>query len=331
MAATVRPLEQQELSQLREFCEKNWGEKHPLIHHAPMFDYYYRRGGRINFLAAREEATGELLSVGGFIPASSGPGPDVFNSFLLSKKGGPLGLSLRVLEGIRELTRCRTLCCNNIRPRVAPLYNFLGCHTGWMTQFYRINPEITCRRLSVVGDPSLPPAGEGALALPVEREEQLELFPFESFRAQRPYKDRDYVRWRYLENPWLRYRLALMSDREGCFGIVVHRTIQHGGARVMRVVDYLGDREKLPLCGGYLDREMLEERAEFCDIYSFGLPEELMLRAGFLPRRGEGNILPNYLEPPLMENTDFMIQTSCLEGFAMFKADGDQDRPRVAL
>ena len=43
------------------------------------------------------------------------------------------------------------------------------------------------------------------------------------------------------------------------------------------------------------------------------------------------NILPNYLTPPLFENTEYYYFTSCPDQFVLFKADGDQDRPNLTV
>ena len=55
-----------------------------------------------------------------------------------------------------------------------------------------------------------------------------------------------------------------------------------------------------------------------------------MAAAGFCERReGDANILPNYLQPPLFENTEYYYFTSDPGRFVLFKADGDQDRPNL--
>ena len=52
--------------------------------------------------------------------------------------------------------------------------------------------------------------------------------------------------------------------------------------------------------------------------------------AGFSERReGDGTVIPNYLTPPLRENTEYYYFTNRPEGFVLFKADGDQDRPNL--
>ena len=61
-----------------------------------------------------------------------------------------------------------------------------------------------------------------------------------------------------------------------------------------------------------------------------GIPAEIWQAAGFTERvEGDGCVIPNYLTPPLRENTEYYYFTSKPENFVLFKADGDQDRPNL--
>lgn len=54
------------------------------------------------------------------------------------------------------------------------------------------------------------------------------------------------------------------------------------------------------------------------------------MAAGFTERvEGDGCIIPNYLTPPVHENTEYYYFTNKPENFVLFKADGDQDRPNL--
>ena len=54
------------------------------------------------------------------------------------------------------------------------------------------------------------------------------------------------------------------------------------------------------------------------------------MMAGFTERvEGDGCIIPNYLTPPVHENTEYYYFTNKPESFVLFKADGDQDRPNL--
>ena len=55
-----------------------------------------------------------------------------------------------------------------------------------------------------------------------------------------------------------------------------------------------------------------------------------MAAAGLSQRQeGDGTVIPNYLDPPVQENTEYYYFTNRPEGFVLFRADGDQDRPNL--
>ena len=103
-----------------------------------------------------------------------------------------------------------------------------------------------------------------------------------------------------------------------------------GCAAVVRLVDFIGEDSVLPRLGAALDAILNREGAEYMDCYNAGIPADVWLAAGFTERvEGDGCIIPNYLTPPLHENTEYYYFTNKPENFVMFKADGDQDRPNL--
>ncbi|MEG0832974.1 MAG: hypothetical protein RSE36_00365 [Oscillospiraceae bacterium] len=329
----IELLEECELVRFRDFCREHWGSEHPLVHNDAMFSYYYRNGGSINFVVAKEEEKDEILSVCGFIYANSSQTPDVWISFILTKKGAPHAIGFRILEFIQSLTHCRTIACNNIRKKTRGLYEFFGWFVGDLTQYYRLNKAVQKYTICHIEDNNILSVKKSKLFFDeITAEKELDSFEFERYKENRPYKDKAYIKRRYLDNPWLSYRIFAGGDEaEGKCALLVLRIVESGSARMVRVVDYVGDRSRITDCGELLDKIMASECAEFCDWYAFGIGDEVMSRAGFSKRAAnDANILPNYLEPILMENVDFAFFTSDANNYCVFKADGDQDRPNLS-
>lgn len=327
----VSRLEQKDLAAFKEFCLAAWGEPHELIHDEATFERYYRADdGGLNFAAARGE-DGELLSVCGYIPTNASPTPDVWISFLVSKKGAPFGLAYRLFDFIIETTRCRTIACNNIREKTRGLYEFRGWTAGMLSHFYRLNPDLKDYTLCRIVDRDIPVVVNSDIKterIPDER--GLEPFEKTVLPQNIPYKDRLYLAKRYFRREGFNYEIVGLWDGGEPLALVVFRQIDAEAARVLRVVDYIGSADALAAAGGYLDGELRARGAEYCDWYAAGLDAEQMRNAGFALRERDGvNIVPNYLEPPLIENADFFYFTSDPDGYRVFKADGDQDRPRV--
>ena len=84
--------------------------------------------------------------------------------------------------------------------------------------------------------------------------------------------------------------------------------------------------------GKAIDQLMQQTGAEYADCYCWGIPAEVFRAAGFCERReGDGAVIPNYLTPPVDDNTEYYFFTSRPENFTLFKADGDQDRPNLKV
>jgi hypothetical protein len=296
-----------------------------------MFEYYYRDAsdGGLNFAVAR--IGGEIAGVCGYIKASGGERPDIWISYILAQKGSALSLGFRLLEFIRLITTCRTIACNNIRRNTAGLYEFLGWRVADMTHYYRLNKEIKKYTLCNIRRRNIQKVLIGGVTLDrITDKKELGFFELEAFAQNKPYKDRAYIEKRYFDNPWLQYEVYAARENGNTRALLVIRFFRQGGASAIRVVDYVGDRGGVARCGAALDRIIRERGADFCDWFAFGLDDGAMKAAGFTPiTGGDPNVVPLYLSPPVMENTGITVFVSDPDGYAMFRADGDQDRPNL--
>lgn len=329
----LRRLREQDLDAFRAFCYDNWPGEHPLIHNEAMFNYYYRdEDGGLNFAVAQDKAGGDFYGVCGYIKANSTTAPDVWISYILTKKGAPMGLGFKLLEKIQELTGCRTLACNNIRSKTRGLYEFMGWQVADMTQYYRLNEEVENYTLCNIKAKNTEMVPETDLIIEkITTPQQLEDIDLETFSQDKPYKDQHYAQKRFLRNPWLQYDLYTARQQgEAARAVLVVRRFTQGSASALRVVDYIGQRDWIPRWGGFLDRLMKEQGADFIDWFALGLDDDVMRRAGFVPLLpGDDNIIPLYLSPPVLENVTLTCFTSDADGYVMFRADGDQDRPNL--
>ena len=105
---------------------------------------------------------------------------------------------------------------------------------------------------------------------------------------------------------------------------------ESGDIPVLRIVDFIGDPDVLPEAGNALDALLRETGAEYADCYNVGISPEIWKAAGFRERtKDDPSVIPNYLTPPLYENTEYYYFTNKPDRFVLFKADGDQDRPNL--
>ncbi len=329
-ALTLRHAEAGDIPAIIEFLDIHWGEKHPLVHTPEFFEFYYRpfgAGAPPQFVLA--ERGKELAAVAGYIRANRLDAPDVWVSILSAAREAS-GSGMELLGALPRLAGARFSACNNIRPKVRGLYRFLGYTAGRMGHFYRLADKETYA-VARVAHKEILPAGGSAVLRPLPDEAALAACGYTPARTRRPYKDLWYLARRYYQYPFQKYNVWAVEDESAVTALLVSRSIALNGTSVLRIADYTGEPDAFARLGTAIDRLMAETGAEYADCYCAGVSAQAMAAAGFSERApGDENIIPNYLTPPLYENTEYYFAAQSMERFTMFKADGDQDRPNLA-
>ena len=237
------------------------------------------------------------------------------------------GVGLELMNALPDLLHANVLACNNIRPTPA-FYQFCGGRlsacptiTVWAAASYQlakplryIPPGPARFRMEKWGRGRPDPAGDAC-------------------HAHTPVKDTWYLRRRYFRYPYFHYDVWAARGNGKLLAYVVTRTVtaeETGCVPVVRLVDFIGEDAVLPRLGGALDAILNRAGGEYMDCCNAGIPAEVWQAAGFTERlEGDGSVIPNYLTPPLLENTEYYYFTNKPENFVLFKADGDQDRPNL--
>ena len=309
-----------------DFINANFDWKLPLVNLPEYFNFYYRSGEALQFALALDGS--DLVAAAGYIRANNSESPDIWVSVWVAKKGMN-GVGLELMAALPELVGASVMACNNIRPKTMAFYRFLGWHAERMGHFYRLN-EGPHHLAKIVDDTVLPVGGDLQLQTVKGPEElaQLGMPPV----MQAPKKDIWYINRRYFDFPHLSYQVYTALENGSPLCYLVCRVVDSGIGKVLRIVDFIGSVQLLPRLGLAIHSLICQAGAEYAECYCAGVAAEIMAAAGFCERKeGDKNILPNYLTPPLFENTDYYYFTNCPEIFVMFKADGDQDRPNLSV
>jgi hypothetical protein len=320
-------------AQIVAFMRAHWGQPHQLIEDDNYFNYYYKaQNGNLRFVLCLYN--GNIAALAGFIPASSLKIPDIWVSLWLADKNHK-GAGLELIEKMPQLCGCRILACNNIRPKTRAFYEFLGYTTGRLGHFYRI---IKTKNLQIckIENPAILPRGGTAFLKHLCTAQDLKQSGFIPPKNTVPYKDLKYITKRYFSFPGWKYMLyaASMPGQKQPFALLALRINQIGESCAVRIVDYIGAPEQFCELGAAIDDILINNGAEYADIYCTGIESKTLLKAGFCERRksDENVIIPNYLTPPVVyENVEFYYFTNTPANFTMFKADGDGDRPPFCI
>lgn len=330
---TFRIADKEDEQAIIDFVNEHWPEKHPLVNVPEYFEYYYEgRDDTLNFVLCEKEE--QIAAVAGFVYANQADDPDVWLSIWLADDNHP-GTGLEVLKKVPELTECRTFSCNNLRPGTLKLHDSIGYSTGRVGHFYRLADKSNYELAQISEKKIYPVVGKGKLVRYKEFNE-LRNSGFTVPQKANPRKDLWYLRRRYYSYPRLSYDVhgVVMPGQRIPNALLVSRLIEveNTDIKVLRIVDFIGEQKWLVESGVAIENYMKENDVEYADFYNVGIGSNMMRAAGFTERyEDDENIIPNYLEPPILENTEYYFSTNNPARFRLCKADGDQDRPHIKL
>ena len=315
---------------IKAFINEHFDMRLPLINRPEFYRHYYAgRGGVPQFAVAEQD--GRYLSAAGYILANTSARPDVWVSVWVAVKGCN-GVGLELMNALPGLTRARVLACNNIRAATCAMYRFLGWKAERMGHYYRLAQRAEYQLARPAEGKPMPPVTGARVLKHVDS--AADLIPLGMPRTvHTPRKDLWYMMRRYFHYPHYHYDVWAALNYGRSDGYLVTRRVSEqetDSAAVLRLVDYIGPDDLLTQLGRAIDTILRESGAEYIDCYNAGIPAEIWYNAGFVEREpGDGAVIPNYLAPPLLQNTDYYYFTNDPENFVIFKADGDQDHPNL--
>lgn len=325
------------------FIREHWKKDHVFVEHPQMLDWQHYDLGRncFNFILGIEKESGTLHAVLGLIPLAQFD-PEIARSDLCwmalwkvheAARGQKLGR--RLMSFLAKELRPTVISTVGASSMTLSMYQELGYQTGRLSHYYSLNPAKREFKLVV---PAIAESSFFRLAVPAGRslksasaadvEAWAHLFQNDLI----PRKTPTYITNRYLRHPVYRYNVFGIKDAENVLGIVVTRTCEHGDARAIRIVDFIGPSTALRGLASEWGRLLGEADAEYIDFYNWGIANADLEAAGFVRRQeDDGAVVPNYFEPFAKCNVeiDFMVSVPIGYPMRIVKGDSDQDRPNL--
>jgi hypothetical protein len=326
-----------DLQSVMDFLHEHWTKDHVLAKHRGLMDWQHadeNHPGMYNWLIAVDEEG--VQGVLGFIPTSK------FDKVLSEK---PLtwlalwkirpesknnGLGLQLLNTLAQSESMGIIAVQGINPKHPPMYKALGYFTGELAQYFVCHPNKTQSLLAVPEGFKLPVPSSGRATMEELNIKDLANIVLSPFEPKLPLKTPIYFVNRYFKHPVYTYKVFEVLLQEHAVAIVVIRIAESGAAKVLRIVDFLGSDQALSECGTAINQIMHENDCEYADFWQYGIAEETLAGSGFRRVNFAGNIIvPNFFEPFLQRNAriEFAIKGIKNEKLAIFRGDGDQDRP----
>lgn len=342
MVIQIRFAESADRPALVEFIRDHWSATHIFAERPEVFDWQYGTGDRVNMILAADVRDDEstVLGILGFIPMGRfDPAlgdTDVLLAIWKVRDDAPPGLGLRLLKQVERELSARLIGAIGISQIVKPIYGLLKYEAGTMVHSAVLRPDLAEFRIAD-GVPAEVLQASAADPDPELSLESIDDAPdtvaaIEALASRQvPAKSHRYLVERYVDHPWYRYQLRLVRVAGRPVAVVVWRAVEAAGARVLRIVDIVGEADWLARAHGHLQALAVEHDAEYIDLVQTGVSDTILDAGGFLTvGRVPGLVLPNYFAPFERRNVEIEFAYKVIGEAApvrLFRADSDQDRP----
>lgn len=340
MIYTVKYAENSDSLKIQSFIKKHWKQNHILGLSKEVLDFQHLNplSQNYNFIIAVNNTTNEVDALLGFIPTYQ------YDKELF-KEGDYWGaiwkvrtdvqnaeiknLGLTIWEKLFELENLQSWAAIGISEIAKKIYAIFGMQIGELTHYYM--PNINAKNFYIAEHVDVKqvsfPQYPGDIAI---REIYIEQIQGRIDCAYRPRKSISYLKNRYLNHPFYKYRFWGIFDSERLVSIWTLRVIKMNKSRAIRIVDILGNIEHLPCLSAELQKMLTDIGAEYMDILNYGIDEEVFFNLGFLKLNPIGDvIIPNYFEPFERKNIRIEFAYKADFNYVIFKGDSDQDRPNI--
>lgn len=325
---TIRFAEYDDIPAIMNYIDNYWKKGHILAVNQALFKWQYVNHERVNFVIGLNEEN-NICGILGFIPYSADDDKDIALALWKARHSESF-LGIRLILFLKKQEKHRNIVCTGINLKTtSKIYKQLGMKVGVMKQWYRLRKGINYR-VAKINNEEIPGTDSGncELELLSEKSELKNLDIFGRLNETSvPFKSPGYFEKRYFDHPVYKYLAYVVKN--GCAstaGLIVLRVQEYMGAKVFRFVDFIGEKDVLLGITDKIDRLMEEHETEYIDMYEAGLNDNILIRAGWKPVKGSGNIIPNYFAP-YQQSVEDIYYCASADSAVLFRGDGDQDRP----
>ncbi|MBX3575944.1 MAG: GNAT family N-acetyltransferase [Rhizobiaceae bacterium] len=360
MAAELRYCGEDDLAPVQDFFARYWGENHIIARDLAF--------ARWQMSPARTDAFGDaalaalsywdkerLVGFIGVMPMSFNfSGRVIPSAWMCNLQAAPeyleQGIGMKLMLAVHNLP-FDAVGAVGINPRVVPMFRAMRYNcSDRIPRYVRVVNTGAFERLTGRNRPpirpSAPPAQTGisvsqAITVPVEWD------PFWHQFVSRGYfgthRDSEFMRWRYLDHPWLRYRFAIARTQDSeVAGAVVWRveSVRDSDIAVVRLIELITtDFETTRALASFVEQEARAAGAAMLDHYGMHANKAALEACGWFDESDFPDLVVPSLFQPLVaqrRSMNFAVRTLPRSGIradeyahvlSVIKSDGDQDRP----
>lgn len=328
---TVRFAREEDIPGIMKFIKEYWSEGHILANNREMFEFQYVYGDEVCFVLSQNNKTGQIEGVLGYIPYETDGERDIFTALWKVRKGKNLFQGIDLLTFLEQNARCRDLFCAGINPKTFSIYKYMKKIVTKMNHYYLLN-DLDDYKIARIEEKKIMPVREVPYTVrKIQSVEELDIFDANAHMQERPVKGKQYIDRRFFHHIKYNYEIYKV-ETQGEVAYILGREQAQNDATIFRIMQLWGSDQAIANTGAFLKNLLLEKAYEYIDCFAYGIPEEIMEKAGFaVVQEQDANIIPNYFEPFVRENTEIHIFVPRDVKTRMFKGDGDQDRPNYII
>ncbi len=309
-----------DIPDIMDFIENHWKKGHILARNRDFFEYLYITDeNRVNFAISKDKEN-KINGIIGYIPYDKTH--SVISLALwkaLNAQDSFVGMEL--FEFLMNELKTKLIATVGVNIETSgEIYLFFDYELGKMNHYYRLNKNADYK-IAKVDDKLIPEIKSNYVTVKELKSAHEIPVGFKYDKNAIP-KTIDYIKRRYFLHPVFKYIVNLFNNDL----IVITRLQECNSSKCLRIVDILGDYNKIPLITTYFDEFMKKNNIEYMDCYNSGISNKLFEDAGFIEIQNSKNIIPEYFYPFEQRNIDICYSSSN-KGIILFKGDGDMDRP----
>jgi len=349
MNLKIRIAKDSDKKSLLHFIKNKWNSDHVFVNNPEFFDYMHlsrKNDSEYTFVIAEDYDSKDILAIHGFITPNhydaSLTEKDVFLAIWKALDVGIPGLGIRTLEYIQKHLNARLIEAISFDEEVTELYEVLGFTTGYLSHYVLFNSEMEKFQIAKNLDKEILINLQNKKIFSNLNFGKLDVISSLSeesvSKLANPYfpiKSKGFLINKYAKHPHYDYYFAVASEGNEIKFIAVLRTLEIKQAKIIRIVDFLGDETMFPKVAPEFQYFLQEHNAEYLDFYFHGLDKFYIEQSGFISRKSYPDlIIPNYFEPFVSKNVDLNFAVRLrgeidFQKIRLFKGHGDQDRPSI--
>lgn len=321
-----------DLPELMSFIDKYWSKDHVLSKDTHLFKFMYYDKSYYNFVISRDN-NGMINGILGFIPTYKYDeelkiNNDVWLTLWKVRDYENRGLGFYMLKWLEKKYKPISIGAIGINIRVKNIYDILGYRTGNMNHYYIIN---NCIDNYYIAKNIVPEYFNNDYEVNnIVKKIGIDDLDKVVY-SLKPTKSIRYIINRYLNHPYYKYIFLGIYNNNNIVACFVVRKVFYKTSSCLRVVDIIGDINKIGGIKKSILNILYEEKSEYIDCVNFGIPKNIFYCMGFSTVKDDV-IIPNYFEPFIQSNNRILYAYKSLyNNYNIFKGDSDQDRPNITI